>query len=380
MVSDEMSTAGDEQSVLSDGTSTAGGEQAEEGDERPAPADERGRPPAPEVAAWLTAALDDPGPFTLTSIGGGNSNETLLLESPTARRVLRHPPPASLSPGAHSMGREHQVLTAIAGRGVPAPRPLAFAGEEVPGGPWLAMELVDGVALTEELPPAYPPGADSVAAVGAAAIDALAALHRVDWRAAGLDDFGRPEGFLERQVGRWRAHFERHQVRELPDFERVAAWLEANPPAAQAPALIHGDFHLDNCLFSLRPPAEVTAIIDWEMSTIGDPLLDLGLLLAFWGNERPSRPAMPWVQALTRVPGAPARGELADRYAAATDRSVDGLPWYMALAFWKLAAIVEGAYAQHLAGELDSDYARGLAADVPALLAEAAAFAGLPSA
>jgi aminoglycoside phosphotransferase (APT) family kinase protein len=339
-------------------------------------ADDR-RPAAPEVAAWLTAALDDPGPFSLTPIGGGNSNETLLLESPVARRVLRHPPPASLSPGAHSMGREHRVLTAIAGRGVPAPRPLAFADEEVPGGPWLAMELVDGVALTEDLPPDYPPGAESVAAVGAAAIDALAALHGVDWRGAGLEDFGRPEGFLERQVGRWRAHFERHQVRDLPDFERVAAWLEANPPTAQEPALIHGDFHLDNCLFSLRPPAQVTAIIDWEMSTIGDPLLDLGLLLAFWGNERPARPAMPWVQALTRVPGAPPRADLADRYAAASRRSVEALPWYMALAFWKLAAIIESAYAQHLAGELDSDYARGLGFNVPALFAEAASFAGL---
>jgi aminoglycoside phosphotransferase (APT) family kinase protein len=216
-----------------------------------------------------------------------------------------------------------------------------------------------------------------VAAVGEAAIDALVALHGVDWRAAGLDDFGRPEGFLERQVGRWRGHFERHRVRELPDFDRVAAWLDANPPAPQEPALIHGDFHLDNCLFATRPPARVAAIVDWEIATIGDPLLDLGLLLGFWGNERPDRPAMPWVQALTRVPGAPSRADLAARYATATGRSVDALPWYMALAFWKLAAIIEGAYAQYLEGKLDSDYARGLGTNVPALLAEAAAFAAL---
>jgi aminoglycoside phosphotransferase (APT) family kinase protein len=335
------------------------------------------RPPEPEVAAWLTDSLGDPGPFSLTPVGGGNSNETLLLESPAGRRILRHPPPASLSPGAHSMGRELRVLTAIAGRGVPAPAPLAFADESLPGGPWLAMEMVDGVALTEELPAGYPPGAASVAAVGEAAVDALAALHRVGWRAAGLADFGRPEGFLERQVGRWRAHYERHQVRDLPDFERVAAWLDANPPAPQEPALLHGDFHLDNCLFTPRPPARVAAIVDWEMSTIGDPLLDLGLLLGFWGTERPASPAMPWVQALTRVPGAPPRAALAERYAAATGRSVDALPWYMALAFWKLAAIIESAYAQYLAGELNSAYARSLGVNVPALLAEAAGFAGL---
>ncbi len=338
------------------------------------------RTPAPEVSAWLSSALGDPGPFTLIPIGGGNSNETLLLESPAARRVLRHPPPASLSPGAHSMGREWRVLGAIDGRGVPAPRPLAFAeADEVPGGPWLAMELIDGVALTEDLPPDYAPGADSVAAVGEAAIDALAALHNLDWRAAGLDGLGRPEGFLERQVDRWRAHFERHQVRELPDFDRVAAWLDANRPEPQEPALLHGDFHLDNCLFAPRPPAVVAAIVDWEMATIGDPLLDLGLLLGFWGKDRPARPAMPWVQALTRVPGAPSRADLAARYAAATGRNVESLPWYMALAFWKLASIVESAYAQHLAGDLDSDYARGLATDVPALLAEAATFTTLPA-
>jgi aminoglycoside phosphotransferase (APT) family kinase protein len=347
---------------------------------------------APEVSTWLTAALGDPGPFTVTPIGGGNSNETLLLESPAGRRVLRHPPAASLSPGAHSMEREWRVLNAIAGAGaasspagasagqgrVPAPRPLAFAdADEVPGGPWLAMEEIDGVALTEELPPAYAPGAGSVAAVGEAAIDALAALHNLDWRAAGLDGLGRPDGFLERQVDRWRGHFERHKVRDLPDFDRVAAWLEANRPDPQEPALLHGDFHLDNCLFAPRPPARVAAIVDWEMATIGDPLLDLGLLLGFWGNERPERPAMFWVQALTRVPGSPSRADLAARYAAATGRSVEALPWYMALAFWKLAAIVESAYAQHLAGDLDSDYARGLATDVPALLAEAAGFTAL---
>src|ERR1700761_7109653 len=150
--------------------------------------------------AWLRTALDDPGPFSLTPIGGGNSNETLLLESPAGRRILRHPPPASLSPGAHSMGREHRVLTAIAGRGVPAPAPLALADESVPGGPWLAMEMGEGAALTAGAPPAHPAGAELVGAVGEAAIDALVALHGVDWRAAGLDDFRRPEGFLERQV------------------------------------------------------------------------------------------------------------------------------------------------------------------------------------
>ncbi len=163
------------------------------------------------LMAWLSAALDDPGPFTLTPIGGGNSNETLLLESPAA--------PAACC-ATHRPPRSRPAPTAWAGSAGPRrdrrprrarPGAARLRRGAVPGGPWLAMEMVDGVSLTEELPPDYRPGAESVAAVGEAAIDALVALHRVDWRAAGLDEFGRPEGFLERQVGRWRAHFERHR-------------------------------------------------------------------------------------------------------------------------------------------------------------------------
>jgi aminoglycoside phosphotransferase (APT) family kinase protein len=167
------------------------------------------------------------------------------------------------------------------------------------------------------------------------------------------------------------------QVRSLPRFDAVGDWLEANRPEEIAPAILHGDFHADNCLLSAAEPVRVTAIIDWEMATIGDPLLDLGLLLAFWGSDRPEAPAMPRVQAFSRVDGAPSRGELAARYAERSGRSVAALHWYMALAFFKLAAIVEGAYAQYLDGRLTSSYAQALGDDVPRLLDEAAGFAGL---
>jgi aminoglycoside phosphotransferase (APT) family kinase protein len=269
------------------------------------------------------------------------------------------------------------VLTALARTDVPAPRALALCTDpDVEGAPFLVMEWVDGEAPTSHLPAAY---ADDVAGAGDALVDALAALHLAPWRELelGLDGFGRPEGFLDRQVERWSRQYAGYRTRELPLFEEVAAWLAGHRPPGSEPAILHGDFHADNCLFSLDGPPRVTAILDWEMSTIGDPLLDVGLLLAFWGRDRPAAPAMPAVQAFSRVEGAPSRDELAQRYARITGRPVEHLSYYMTLACWKLAAIVEGAYAHFVAGEVDDEYSRELATDVPRLLDEAAGFAGL---
>jgi aminoglycoside phosphotransferase (APT) family kinase protein len=286
--------------------------------------------------------------------------------------VVRRPPAAPLDPRAHSMEREHRILTALGPTDVPAPHAL-FYGVDPAGRPTLVMEHVEGFSPRERLPDGY---AD-VRRTGEAIIDALAALHTTPWHELGLRDFGRPEGFLARQVGRWRSQFDRYQVRELPWFDELARWLEENRPPETEPAILHGDFHADNCLLSLDAPPQVEAIVDWEMATIGDPLLDLGLLLAFWGPERRDPPAMARVQGFTRTEAAPSRRELAARYAARTGRSVEHLPYYLALATWKLAAIVEGAYAQYLAGEVSSDYAQSLEHDVPAALEEAAGFAGL---
>ncbi len=331
----------------------------------------------PRVAAWLERQAGLSGPFRAERVGGGNSNATFLLRGPAGPLVLRRPPAAAVSGTAHSMAREHRVLEALAGTEVPAPRPVAFCNDpDVTGTPFLVMEHVDGVAITETLPPAYDPSAATLRRLGEEMIDGLAALHRVDWEAAGLSDFGRPNQFLERQVPRWTRQYESHAVRDLPRFAELAEWLEAHRPPEWSPGLMHGDFHLDNCLFSRQQP-RLLAIIDWELATIGDPLMDVGLTLAFWGPRPLDPPAMPQVQAVSRHSGAPGRDELARRYAQRSGRPVSHLPWYMVLALWKLAAIVEGAYAQYLDGRLTTDYARRLGDDVPRLLEEAAHAAGL---
>jgi aminoglycoside phosphotransferase (APT) family kinase protein len=327
------------------------------------------------LAEWLTRATEDPGPFELTHLSGGNSNETILVTSPRGRRLLRRPPEATIDASAHSVEREYRMLMALADTHVRVPRPIATAREPTPGGPAaLLMEFVDGVSISDRLPSAYPEG--SVAVIGEQMVDTLANLHSLPWRELGLEDFGRPADFLARQVNRWRKQYERYRHRELPDFDLVADWLARNRPADGEPAILHGDFHVDNCLYSPEEP-RLLAVIDWEMSTIGDPLLDVGLALGFWGNDRQEPVAMPRVQGFSRVSGAPTRAELARRYEDRSGRSLEHLDYYMALAFWKLAAIVEGAHLHYSTGKLRSEYARALGDDVPRLLAQARAFAGL---
>jgi aminoglycoside phosphotransferase (APT) family kinase protein len=331
--------------------------------------------PEPALQHWLCAHLGIEGPFDIEPISGGNSNDTAPLRAPGGRWVMRRPPAAAISATANDPGREFRILSALGEQQVPAPRAIAFAAAgQLADRSCLLMEYCPGYPLTERWPDGWRP-ATMIGQVGRAAIDALAALHRVDFEAAGLGGFGRPAGYLERQVARWRGQYEQHQVRDLPLFDQIGDWLEGNRPAEGAPAILHGDFHLDNCLITAGPSARVSAIIDWELATVGDPLVDLGLLLGFWGTDRARPIAMERVQALSRRPGAPSRRALADHYTSLTGRSTQSLTFYMGLAFFKLAAIVEGAYARYLGRAVDSPYARALGADVPQLLRDAAQFA-----
>lgn len=324
------------------------------------------------MSRWLTAATRSPGPWRLHPLIGGNSNETSLLSGAQATFVLRRPPRRALSASAHSMAREHRLLTALVGTRVPAPAPVALCeAPEIPFAPFLVMQHIpDAVSITETLPPAYVSRPDALTAVADEVVDALAAVHQVNWEAVGLQGFGRPESFLSRQVSRWHGQWQKVARRPLPAMDTVAGWLESNRPPDQDPSLIHGDFHLDNCLFSVGEP-QLAAVIDWEMATIGDGLLDLGLLLALWGDRGVAECAMPKIQAVSRSHDAPSRAHLLDRYEQAVGTRLDHMAYYLCLALFKLAAITEAAYSQHLAGKLPTEYAAALEHDVPTLLAEA---------
>lgn len=327
------------------------------------------------LGQWITDTTGHSGVCVARELSGGNANLTLLLDSDSVPLVLRTPPENAISPKAHrGIERESRVLAALGGR-VKVPDVVAWCEDvEIIGRPFLVVSHIDGVSITDRLPADYPDDVGTVNLIGTQLADELAAIHNVPWRDAGLAGFGNPENFLARQVERWREVRAASGVRELPLIEALGQWLADNIPPATEPTVVHGDYHLDNTLFRSDRP-ELAAVIDWELATIGDPLTDLGLLLMFWGPRLEEPPGFRHVQAVTRREGVLTRRELAERWSTATGRSLEHLDYYMCFAFWRLAAIVEGAYQLYVEGKVDTDYARGLEYDVPALLREAEAAA-----
>ncbi|TMK86656.1 MAG: phosphotransferase family protein [Actinobacteria bacterium] len=307
----------------------------------------------------------------------GHSNETFFLRAGAWECVLRRPPRGAFLPTAHDVLREFRVLSALAGTGVRVPRPiLACDDERVIGAPFYLMDRIDGVVIRDELPAALRGDEADRRRIGEELVDALVELHAVDAGAVGLEGFGKPDGYLRRQVRRWQGQLvlTEPMTRNLPELHRVGEWLDANIPVGRQHSIVHGDYKLDNVAFASSGPAKVVAILDWEMSTLGDPLADVGWMLSFW--REPADPvefAMD-EQAVSRLPGFPSRDELAARYADRSGRALPDLTFYLALATWKLAVLLEGSYARHLAGFTDDPFFEELAEGVPALARRALAF------
>lgn len=327
---------------------------------------------AEKLLPWLRNELGWSAPRFAGTLSGGNSNLTWKFVAGQQSCVVRTAPAEGISPSAHrGIEREYRVLSAVAGR-LRAPRVLGWcAGDACLGRPFLVLECIDGVAISDALPAAYAERDDAVDRLGAELMDALADIHGIPADTPGLDGLGRADNFLERQIKRWLEVRKRASVRELPALPALGRWLLDNEPPATRACLIHGDYHLDNTLASCVAP-EILAVIDWELATVGDPYTDLGLALMLWGNERRAQPpAFEHLQAVSRRPGAVDRRALAQRWAARTGLGLEHLDYYMVYAFWRLAAIVEGAYCLYVQGKVNSDYARKLEYDVPALLDEA---------
>jgi aminoglycoside phosphotransferase (APT) family kinase protein len=319
-----------------------------------------GRPPL-IVIEPLRSFLDQhslgEGPIEAQPIGDGHSNVTYLVKRGELDLVLRRPPRPPLPPSAHDVLREARLLQALQGTRVRVPKVLAVCAEEaVIGCPFYVMEHVEGEVIVAQVPAAL----DSPAQrrrIADELIDSLVEIHAVDWRAAGLDGFGKPSGYLERQVKRFSGLWEHNRTREIPQVERVSSWLAQNMPQSPDASIVHGDYRLGNTIFAAQPPARLIAVLDWEMATIGDPLADLGYLCMFWAEEADPQDSLT-MQAgqVTRKEGFPSRAELIERYEQRSGRSMQDLRWYTTLALWKATVFMEGNYKRAIAGSTDDPY------------------------
>lgn len=303
---------------------------------------------------FLSGIVD--GPLSVRRIGDGHSNLTYLVRG-SRDVVVRRPPPPPVPPGAHDVLREARLLSGLAGTAVPVPEVLATAeAGEVVESPFYVMSMVDGPVITTRTPPEL---AGRGRDIGESMVDTLADLHAVDWRAAGLDSMGRPEGFNARHLARMRRLVADEQGRPPADFADVDAWLEANAPTESGASLVHNDYRLGNVI--IGADARVAAVLDWELATIGDPLFDVGYFLASWPQHGQPRTPTEEMGTAALEPGWPDRATLAQRYAARTGRDVSGLRWYTVMALWKLAVLFEYSHRRTVAGHGDPYYAdRGL--------------------
>ncbi|GAA1588585.1 phosphotransferase family protein [Actinoplanes couchii] len=307
----------------------------------------------------LQAYLDSP-PLSGTMFAGGRSNLTYAVTDGARRWVLRRPPLGHVLPTAHDMAREHKVLDALSKAGFPVPKPVLLCTDtDVIGAPFYLMEHVDGTIHRD----AAGLGPQQFRELNLTLVDTLADLHALDPEAIGLGDFGRPAGFNARQVRRWKQQLDASRSRELSGIEELHARLAIDIPDG-AGAVVHGDFRLDNVLVS--DDLAVNAVLDWEMSTLGDPLSDLALMQVYAGRpllERDGEAIAP-----IDIPGHPSLDEIAVRYAERSKRDVSDLHWYVAFAAFKLAVILEGVHFRYTKGQTVGPGFDTVGAMVPALV------------
>ncbi|NUW42440.1 phosphotransferase family protein [Nonomuraea rhodomycinica] len=327
----------------------------------------------PRLTAWMANHVPEAGePLSVSLISGGRSNLTYLVEGRDRRVVLRRPPLGHVLPTAHDMRREWRVISALAPTPVPVPEPVAFcADEDVIGAPFYLMGYVEGAAVRtrEEL---GEPAPEQARRLSERLAEVLAAIHAVDHREVGLEGFGRPDGYLARQLDRWCQQWERSKTADRPEYDRLVARLRERLPAASAGTLVHGDYRLDNTLVRLAPEPDILAVVDWEMSTLGDPLADLGLTLTYWqdpGDEE--RAAIPVAGDVTLAPGFLTAAEFAAHYAKVSGHDIEDLGFYVAFGNFKLAVIVEGIHARFRQGKTVGEGFEEIGSAVPVLIARA---------
>jgi aminoglycoside phosphotransferase (APT) family kinase protein len=298
------------------------------------------------------------GAITAEPVGEGHSNVTYLIRRRGGEWVLRRPPRPPLPPSAHDVLREAFLLQALERTTVRVPKVLATCADEgVIGAPFYVMERVHGEVINTSLPDGVTPEH-----VGDELIDALVEVHATDWQACGLEGFGKPTGYLQRQVRRFTGLWEHNATRAIPALDEVTTWLGAHIPESGPATIVHGDYRLGNVMFT---GSRLSAIFDWELATIGDPLADVGYLLATWAQAGDPESTIASLTTVTRAPGFPTRDHLVARYEQRSGRSMQALAWYTTLALWKSAIFLEGSYKRRLAGTTDDPFFDRLAGGVP---------------
>ncbi|RSM41079.1 phosphotransferase family protein [Amycolatopsis balhimycina DSM 5908] len=304
------------------------------------------------------------GELTADVVEGGRSNLTYVVGDGRSRWVVRRPPLGHVLPTAHDMSREFRVISGLRDTAVPVPEALLLCEDtDVVGAQFYVMSFVEGTPYRTagELAALGP---ERTAAIADALVDTLVDLHSVDPAAVGLGDFGRPDGFLERQLRRWKKQLDASRSRDLPGIEELHDRLAAAVPVSGKPSIIHGDYRLDNVL--VDETDRISAVLDWEMSTLGDPLTDLALLVAYAERDKVS---LQFVSNASSAPGYPGTDEVVARYAERSGRDVSQLNWYVSFAFFKLAVILEGIYYRFSKGQTVGAGFEGVGAGVAPLIA-----------
>ena len=304
---------------------------------------------ADDVTAWFANHVPEARPpLRFELIAGGRSNLTYsVIDDVGGRWVLRRPPMGHVLATAHDMGREHRIIAALQDTNVPVPPAVGLSADDsVNGAPFYVMGFVDG-PIVRNAAVATQLSLAARAQASRSLVDVLARIHAVDLDAVGLDDLGRHEGYIERQLKRWQGQWEKSKTRELPVIDAVHDRLAESVPEQGPAAIVHGDYRLDNCIAS--EDGDIRAVLDWELCTLGDPLADLGLLLVYWSEESDS--FMPLFAPATIAPGFPKRDDVRERYAEKSGRDLGQIDFFMALGFWKLAIILEGVYARYASGQ-----------------------------
>jgi len=326
------------------------------------------------LAACEIAGLDLSREMEVAQFPGGHSNLTYLVRFGDVELVLRRPPFGPVPPTAHDMAREYRWLAAVHPVFPRAPRTHVLCDDPgVIGSVFYVMERRNGIVVRHEEPAALADRPDARRRVSEALVDTLAELHAIDVSAPGVAGLGRPVGFVERQVRGWTERWHRSKTTDVPDMDALAVWLLGRlPPDPARPAIVHGDFKLDNVMLDAHDIGRIAAVLDWEMSALGDPLVDVGILLAYWAPTAPPGPR----DALTSVtdrPGWFTRGEIVDRYATRTGRDVSGIGFYETFAVFKVAVIIQQIFCRFVRGQTDDPRFAGFGERVAYLAREATA-------